>query len=519
MSDCVAAREISARFALGWRSGVNAALRRLWFVALIAIVPTTTARQNSDTRILLVVLDGFRSDYFTPELMPRCYAAAQQGVIGTTHHSVLPTVTRVNAATLVTGCLPSKHGLVANSLFVPALNPTGSISTGSRPKLLAVQEKWGGRLLATPTLAELLAQRGQKFLACSSGSSGSATLLNPTGDGAGILHPEFCVPAANARHMYDVIGAKPEETVPARAMMRWMTDAYLKLGVPEYDPRVTVMWFTDPDHSAHAKGIGASEPVAGIRFADEQLGRIFDLHRARGLKVNVFIVADHGFATHSGRFNVAATLEATGWMRRANPVVIEGAIYLPKELERDVAAIVRTLQADETMGPIFTAARSRGSWQGIAPGTFSHDLAGGNHPHTAQIVVYPKWNAATNAAGFAGTVEAGGIAGHGATSPWEINAVFAAFGPDIKAGVRSEVPTSNADLAPTILFLAGIPIPRTMDGRVLHEILVGGPAPDKLKVRRQTWTTKSPDGKYSATLQASLVAGRRYVDEVNARHE
>jgi predicted AlkP superfamily pyrophosphatase or phosphodiesterase len=179
---------------------------------------------------------------------------------------------------------------------------TGGISTRSRQKLLAVQEKWGGRLLATPTLAELLSQQGRKFLACSSGSSGSATLLNPTGDGAGTLHPEFCIPAARMQHAYEVVGLKPEETVPARAMMQWMTDAYLKLGVPENDPRVTVLWFTDPDHTAHRKGIGALETSAGLRFADEQIGRLLDFHRERGVKVNVFITADHGFATH-GKFN------------------------------------------------------------------------------------------------------------------------------------------------------------------------------------------------------------------------
>lgn len=144
---------------------------RLWLspilAALICLADAPSHGMVADTRILVVVLDGFRSDYFTPELMPRCYAAAQRGVIGKAHHSVLPTVTRVNAATLVTGCLPTRHGLVANSLYVPALNPTGSVSTGSRQKLLAVQEKWGGRLLAAPTLAELLAQRGLNFLACS----------------------------------------------------------------------------------------------------------------------------------------------------------------------------------------------------------------------------------------------------------------------------------------------------------------------------------------------------------------
>lgn len=489
-----------------------------WFALLLAVslVRSASGAMSPDTRALVVVLDGFRADYFTPELMPRCFAEAQRGVIGKAHHAVLPTVTRVNASTLVTGCLPARHGLVANTLFVPELNPIGGISTGSREKLLAVTQVWGGRLLAVPTLGEMLAERGERFLACSSGSSGSATLLNPTGAGAGILHPEFCVPESRTARMYEGVGPKPPEAEPARAMMQWMTDAYLKIGVPEHNPRVTVLWFTDPDHTSHAKGLAAPEALEGMKIADEQLGRIFDFHQTCGMKVNVFIVADHGFATYNGRFEVAATLKAKGWMERAKSVVIDGAIYLPEESEPHIQAIVRDLQADETIGPIFTRAKRRGSSEGIAPGTLAHELGGGGHPHGAQIIAYPNWNNERNAAGYPGTVQTRGMAGHGATSPWEINAVFAAFGPDIKSGVTSTTPTSNADIAPTIEFLTGMRVPKSMDGRVLHEVLKDGPLPDKLKVQHKTWTARTGDGSYTVTLRASLVAGRRYVDEVQA---
>ena len=81
------------------------------------------------------------------------------------------------------------------------------------------------------------------------------------------------------------------------------------------------------------------------------------------------------------------------------------------------------------------------------------------------------------------------------------------------------MPTSNADLAPTIAFLMRIPIPKEMDGRVLHEVLKKGPAPQKVNVRRKQWTATSPDGKYNVTVKASVVEGHRYVDEAKAMHE
>lgn len=484
----------------------------LWLVV-------TSHAMDADIRILVVVLDGCRPDYLSSELMPRSFWEAKGGVIGTAHHAALPSVTRVNAATMTTGCYPSRHGLMANTIYVPELDPTGGISTGSRQTLLDAAKAWGGHLLTAPTLPELLEQHGQRFLACSSGSSGSATILNPTGAGAGILHPEFCVPESGTARMYEILGPEPPETEPAKAKMTWMTDAYLKIGVPDHDPRVTFLWFTDPDHTAHEKGIGARETKEGIRIADEQLGRIFDFHRARGMKVNVFIVADHGFATYGGKFDVAATLKAKGWMERAKPVVIGGAIYVPKEQEEHLADMVRDLQAEPSIGPIFTAAKSNGSEKGKFPGTLSLDLIGGNHPRGAQIVAYPKWTSERNAAGYPGMVQAPGTAGHGATSPWEINGVFAAFGPDIKAGILSDVPTSNADLAPTIAYLLDIPVPKEMDGRVLHEVLNSGPAPQKVRVRRKQWTATLPDGKYSVTVITSQVENHRYVDEASAVHE
>ncbi len=474
----------------------------------------TAAAQPAPNPVLLVVIDGLRADQFTPELMPRCYAEALQGVIGQAHHAVLPTVTRVNAASIATGCQPGRHGIVANALYVPELNPSGAISTASRKKLLETAQVWGGNLLAVPTLAEWLNARGKSFLACSSGSAGSATLLNPRGVGGGILHPEFCVPESRAARAKELLGPEPPETEPARPLMQWMTDAYLRIGLPEIAPNVTVLWFTDPDHTGHAKGIGAPGTLESIRMVDEQLGRIFDHHRQQGIAANWLIAADHGFAASTGEFDVAAALKAAGWLRGekgAAPVVIDGAVYLPQATDHDIRTLAGILQRSPGVGPVFTRAQRPGAWKGLAPGTLSLDLAGCAHPHAAPVVAYPVWSSQANDSGYPGLVFRPGPDSHGATSPWEINGAFAAFGPGIKKGVRSAVPTSNADLAPTLAHLAGIPAPRHVDGRVLREILRDGPRPESIRVRDKEWQAATPDGAYRVTLRASLAQGRRYV--------
>src|SRR5438477_12998767 len=55
---------------------------------------------------LVIVVDGLRPDYVTREVMPRVYRLGQRGIVFTEHHSVFPTVTRVNVSSIVTGAYP-----------------------------------------------------------------------------------------------------------------------------------------------------------------------------------------------------------------------------------------------------------------------------------------------------------------------------------------------------------------------------------------------------------------------------
>ena len=58
------------------------------------------------TSVLIVVFDGLQPSQVTPELMPNLSALAAEGVTFGNHHPVFPTVTRTNAASMVTGRSP-----------------------------------------------------------------------------------------------------------------------------------------------------------------------------------------------------------------------------------------------------------------------------------------------------------------------------------------------------------------------------------------------------------------------------
>src|SRR5262252_7922410 len=99
---------------------------------------------------LVIVVDGLRPDYVTPDVMPRLYKLGQRGIVFNAHHSSFPTVTRVNASTFVTGSYPQTHGLMGNTIYIPSANATKGLDTGDRENLLLVEAH--EKMLTAPTL-------------------------------------------------------------------------------------------------------------------------------------------------------------------------------------------------------------------------------------------------------------------------------------------------------------------------------------------------------------------------------
>ena len=100
-------------------------------VILAAGLAITHAQPPSHTHLVIVV-DGLRPDYVTPEVMPRLSRLGQRGIVFRAHHSVFPTVTRVNASSFVTGAYPETHGLLGNTIYIPAVNATKGLDTGEK---------------------------------------------------------------------------------------------------------------------------------------------------------------------------------------------------------------------------------------------------------------------------------------------------------------------------------------------------------------------------------------------------
>ncbi len=469
--------------------------------------------QPAQQKALVIIIDGLRPDYVVADVMPNLSRLSKQGVLGTKHHAVFPTVTRVNSASIATGSYPRTHGLMGNSMFVPELKQNGSLSTGERDNLLKMEDVFDGELLTAKTLSEYLAEHGKKLFAASSGSSGSGFLMNHRLGAGGLVHYEYVLPESLKPIVESSIGPAPQSDArPAVDKVRWAIDAILKIGLDHLDADALMLWVTEPDGTAHANGVGAPETQEALSAVDRELGRLLKEIERRGLsnEVNMIFTADHGFSTQTGKTSVSKLLVDNGMKEgpaSTDVVLAGGAIHVRDDLKSRVSEIVYLLQRTDWIGPVFTKDGS--------DGTLPFSSIFWDHDRSADILTAYDWQDSDNEYGFAGKVSGPGVAGHGSTSWRDINTFFLLAGPAFKTGIVSSVPSGNVDIAPTILSILNLPVPEYMDGRVIKEGLLGGPDPASvvvIKVQSEA-EGESEHVKYRLSLTRSMVNDHHYVDE------
>jgi arylsulfatase A-like enzyme len=492
---------------------------------------------------LVFILDGMRPDLIDESNTPTLFRMRHEGVNFVNGHAVFPTVTRVNSPAIATGMYPERAGVVGNSIYVPELDPLAQVNTGDINVLRALDRQSGGQLLLVPSLAERLHAEGKSLAAVSSGSSGSAFLLNHRASvGIGsfvngyLADPDGRVayPDAVNNAILTRFGAAPPTDGEGSLVepVNWAERVLREYVLPELRPDVVLNWITQPDGAHHEFGAGSPESAIAIHNDDRNIGLVLEQLTALGLYdlTNIFVVSDHGFGWDTAEVNVAESLVAAGL--KASPdqddVVLASSsqavsIHVKGHDAERIRQIVEHLQAQPFTGVLFS--RNDGSCgaaphEGCAPGTFALDLIHLDNPERgADIVLTFDWTSDENAFGIPGTdtttgsttaARTGNESGHGSMSPWTVRNTYFAWGVDFKDGIVDRVPASNVDIAPTILALSGIN-PGELDGRVLGEALVGGPDYEKLPVETKTLLTHS-DG-YAAALQLTQVAHQRYIDK------
>lgn len=437
---------------------------------------------TADRRILIVAFDGLRPDMVDAALTPNLVRMMQTGVSFTNSRACFPTETRVNQASLITGCLPRRHGIVANR-FVD-LNATSDavIDSGDYQALTRADAALDGNLIEVPTLGEILHGVGRTFAVAGSGTAGGNCVLHRKAAAFGHLNISLhgagssTTPDLLAR-MIDTLGPVPADEMPNVGRISWLTEAYMTWIVPRLDPDICLLWYSDPDTTFHFRGIGSEASTTAIRHADAEFGRILDWREATGQTDSLQIVAlsDHGHVTVQGApLDMPAQLSAAGFTVADRPngtgagVIVRGScggIYLDDRTHE--AAIVAWLQSQDWCGQLFTRQPHAG--------TFDLALAGVDHPRSADIVFItqagtdpvpghpPGWCLHD----LPKIPEGGSL--HGGLTPFETNNMLIFSGSAFDGGRAVSTPAGIVDVAPTLLRLLEIDPPAAMDGRVLSE--------------------------------------------------
>jgi len=495
---------------------------------LLTCVSNPAHGEPRGTQVILIVMDGLRPDYVNPRLMPNLHALSREGVVFEKHHAAFPTVTRVNASTIATGTYPDRHGIVDNSVYFPGVEPDKTLSTGSKGDLEKINTHTGGNLLTAESLGEVLARQGKKTGVFSSGSSGSAYLLNHKVPNGVVINNGFILPESLSASLLPRMGETPPDASPNRERNARIVRTFLDYGLNELNADLSILWISDPDHTGHEYGMSTPETTQALRLADDEIGKIaVELKRTgRMATTNLLITSDHGFSTHtlkSDPADVIRAFEAAQGLPENSIILTGSCIYLKDSAKASLPALVATLQATPWVGPIFTRAKAPGSTAGSVEGTLALDVVREMHPERAPDIVFsPVWSDEMGATGFAGTVANVEVAGHGSASPWDVHNTLIALGPDFAVRRLCGVPSHAVDLAPTICHLLGVEPARTMEGRVLFEGLAeDDPNPPSEITTRTIRAEHTLDGGLRYQMEAALseYRGLTYFDQAKGWRE
>jgi Type I phosphodiesterase / nucleotide pyrophosphatase len=416
-------------------------------------------------RAIYVNCDGLGSDWVQPPLAPTIAGLMASGVGMAQHRAIFPSVTRVSAASIATGCHPARHGLQGNRM---ALVEDGRLRVHDvgPPGFFEHWRRVTGRTLHEPTLAERLPQ-GAGFIAFSNVSPGAACALDPDHHGfvyhrAGSFAP----------------GGAPIGGVDRLAVTHdcagdlGMTQRFCREVMETRRPAIAVLWLANPDLTLHSHPLGSPEHLDAMKVADGCVAQVVDAvaqARRAGDDVLLIVGSDHGQETIGGGVCVSDWLARHGLSSQVQDggvaVASQGTsalLYALPEWKGSLEQQLPLLAREPWVGSLHSAdalaALGQRSGHLVAAVDFARDPGPNGYgvPGHRYVATDGEKPAAI------------GCGQHGGLGPDETRPFLVLAHPAL-APAHVETPTSLVDVAPTILAFLGLPYDG-MDGRALATI-------------------------------------------------
>ncbi|MBV9687250.1 MAG: alkaline phosphatase family protein [Alphaproteobacteria bacterium] len=416
-------------------------------------------------RAVIVICDSLRADLITPHVAPFLSEFGQRSAQFANHRSVFPSTTRTSAASIATGCLPARHGLLGNTMAIDEGDGLVCLSVGKpdfRDRLLHAT----GRTLHRPTLAERVSRAGSATIAISNVSPGAAYFLDPDGFGwvynpAGSFGP----------------GRRPLPSAEGLAVSKGdagdtvATDRFCEEVLRARIPTVALLWLSEPDYTGHHSPLGSPAHRQAIGSADTNVCRVADTVAAldpSGEQILFIVGSDHGMETVDETIDLEGLLVEAGLKSApgSSDVVVapngtSALLYFADPAGALVGRVARFLATQEWAGRAFVGPE-------LAPAGLPTDSP-------MQIAVTLKSDSRTNPHGVAGhscvvrdalePKDNTGFGQHGGLGKNEQSPFLFISGGGFAPGTR-HAPSSLIDMAPTVLRHLGLPA-TAMDGQGL----------------------------------------------------
>jgi arylsulfatase A-like enzyme len=416
-------------------------------------------------RAVIVICDSLRDDLITPEDAPFLSELGLRSARFAAHSSVFPSTTRASAASIATGCLPARHGLLGNTMALDEGDGLVCLSVG-KPDFRDRLHRATGRTLHRPTMAERLARAGEASIAFSNVSPGAAYFLDPDGHGwvynaAGSFGP-------GRRSLPDAEGLA---VAKGEAGDNLAAERFCAEVLRERAPALALLWLSEPDYTGHHSPLGSPGHRAAIRCADANVRRVAETVATLdpgGEGILLMVGSDHGMETVDQTIDLDRILIEAGLKRGpgSSDVVVApngtaALVYFTEPEGAFVGRVAQFLEEQPWVGRVFAgdalaaAGLPTGSSARIAITMAAddrvnpHGVAG--HSHIVRDSLEPK--------------EVGGFGQHGGLGRNEQRPFLLVSGGGFEPGTRRG-PSSLVDIAPTVLRHLGLDT-AGMDGRPL----------------------------------------------------
>ncbi len=465
-----------------------------------------------DRYLVVVVMDGFRSDYATLAPMHHLHALMARGMTcDTAWVGHLEAETPTGHATIATGVYPRKHGVIGFGWRDTATNsfswmPTdlGQIRAGGLTQTIAK----GG----VPTLSDLIHHRrqhditvsvtGEKYYAAATMGAGADYVLYGAEEKQVfrpvVISSRTPPPDSHYRAVHGHDDFSSQDSFAADLAIQFARTIR---------PRALLVNLPDVDIAGHYYG-GMRSPrdmTSIIKGADFAIGRIVAEYQRLGLlERTVFVVtADHGMAANRHivpihpMYRTVAAHASDGTLDEEFRESL-GSVWLRQPTEdRAVASALVAKHFPGVEGALYKVASGSG-WaftpDRVTLARLGHDLTRAylNLADTAACPAGPEVMLPYVEDTIGLVLKRQKTVGQHGGFSWGVQHIpLVIAGPGVRHG-HSHFPAKLVDVAPTIERLLGLPIPSGVDGVVLSDAFTGETATERA-TQRVVAAHRAPD--------------------------